>query len=189
MAIGTLQVGATTTPTVIATFFTHYLQKHGRKKRSKKIGVEDPSLDLVYDEGIKVLRSFLEFAAKHTLEETQAFTALFVPCPPYVRKELVNIPYSGCIDKAEQILEKQLASYGPESLKRIGGTKWWKVRGRELEGEWIEMKRDYVKRTKLSTGSTDDDRHREERVMLYIHGGAYFCKFRLNASHASTTLC
>lgn len=176
MTIGTLQVGATTAPTVIGTLFTHYLQKYSRKKKVKKSGVEDPSLDLVYDEGIKVLRSFLEFAAKHTLEETQAFTALYVPCPPYVRKATVHIPYEGCINKAEQILEKQLDSYGAESVKRIGGRNWWKVRGRDLEGEWIEMKRDYVKRIDSAASMSTVDRERHERVVLYIHGGAYFCK-------------
>lgn len=176
MTIGTLQVGANTTPTVIGTLFTHYLQKYSRKKKVKKTGVEDPSLDLVYDEGIKVLRAFLEFAARQSLEETQAFTALYVPCPPYVRKQLVNIPQEACIDRAEELLEKQLDSYGPESFKRIGGRRWWKVRGRELEGEWIEMKRDYVKRTNWSRSASTADRERHERVLLYIHGGAYFCE-------------
>lgn len=174
--MGTLQVGATTTPTIIRTLFTHYLQKHGRKKKVKKTGVEDPSLDLVYDEGIKVLRAFLEFAAKQTLEETQTFTALYVPCPHYVRKEVVHIPQEGCIDRAEELLEKQLDSYGPESIKRVGGRRWWKIRGKELEGEWIEMKRDYIKRTKWAGSASTADRERYERVLLYVHGGAYFCK-------------
>lgn len=176
MTINTLQVGATAAPAVVATFFKHYAQQYGRKKKAKESGIEDPAVDLMYDEGLKVLRAFLEFSAKHTLEETQAFTALYVPCPIYVRKRTVSIPHEGCIDRAEEILEKQLDSYGPESFKRIGGRKWWRVRGRELEGEWIEMKRDYVKRKAEASSSSDADRHRNERVMLYIHGGAYFCE-------------
>lgn len=46
------------------------------------------------------------------------------------------------ISKAEEILTKHLASYGPEGtgLKLVGGENWWKIRGRELEGEWIEVR-------------------------------------------------
>lgn len=48
------------------------------------------------------------------------------------------------IANAEDILTKHLATYGPAGaegggLKLIGGENWWKVRGRELEGEWIEV--------------------------------------------------
>ena len=95
---------------------------------------------------------------------------MYVPSPTWVRKQTVTIPFQGCIDKAELLLEQQLQSYGPLSAQRIGGMQWWKVRGRELEGEWIEMKKDYVKR-KASTPEVQKD---QERVMLYVHGGAYF---------------
>lgn len=49
------------------------------------------------------------------------------------------------ITRAEDILERHLASYGREGssgggIKLIGGRKWWTVRGRELEGEWIEVR-------------------------------------------------
>lgn len=48
------------------------------------------------------------------------------------------------ITRAEDILERHLASYGREGssgggIKLIGGRKWWTVRGKELEGEWIEV--------------------------------------------------
>ena len=46
--------------------------------------------------------------------------------------------------RAEDLLSEHLASYGPEGqsgggLKLIGGDQWWRIRGRELEGEWIEV--------------------------------------------------
>lgn len=186
MSMGTLQVGAATAPTVFRTLFTHFFQKRSRKKEVDKTGVEDPSLDLVYDEGLEVLRTFLEHTAKHTLEETQIFTALHVPCPYYVRKEVVQIPQDGCVDRAEEILEKQLDSYGPESIKRVGGRKWWKIRGKELEGEWIEMKRDYIKRTKWTGSASTPNDEGHERVLLYFHGGAYFCKSQFLASSQFT---
>jgi hypothetical protein len=56
---------------------------------------------------------------------------------------VVRIPES-TITRAEDILSKHLASYGPNGaegggLKLIGGDQWWRIRGRELEGEWIEV--------------------------------------------------
>ena len=101
---------------------------------------DDPALiDFAYDEGVKVLKSFLNFASKHTLEDLQAFTALRIPAPTWVRRRVVQIPYDECIDKAEQLLEKQLRSYGDFGVKAVGGMKWWKLRGRGLEGEWLEV--------------------------------------------------
>ena len=100
----------------------------------------------------------------------QAFTAMSIPAPTWVRKQTVTIPFKGCIDRAETLLEQQLQSYGPLSTQRIGGMQWWKIRGRELEGEWIEMKKDYIKRK----ASTPEQQRSQERVMLYVHGGAFF---------------
>jgi hypothetical protein len=60
-----------------------------------------------------------------------------------VNRKVVTIPTS-TIARAEDILEKHLGTYGPEGktgggIKLVGGSKWWRVRGRELEGEWIEV--------------------------------------------------
>ena len=41
-----------------------------------------------------------------------------------------------------------------------------KTKGGKLEAEWIEMRRDHNKR-KTSAGKCN-------RIMLYVHGGAYF---------------
>jgi hypothetical protein len=61
----------------------------------------------------------------------------------WVRRELVRVPET-TIHRAEGILSEHLASYGPDGangggLKMIGGDQWWRIRGRELEGEWIEV--------------------------------------------------
>ena len=38
------------------------------------------------------------------------------------------------------ILTEQLYKYaGGKGLELVGGKKWWQVRGRPLEGEWIEV--------------------------------------------------
>lgn len=207
----TVGVAAATTPSIVGTFFSHYLAKRRRKKAVRKNGVEDPNLELAYDEGIQTVKAFLAFSAKNTLEETQvgaqcivlpdipmlmwpncvrrlpvdpsnrdlrqckqAFTAMYVPAPTWVRKQIVTVPFQGCIDRAETLLEQQLQSYGSISTQRIGGMQWWKVRGRELEGEWIEMKKDYVKRK----ASSPEEQKDNERVMLYIHGGRLGCELQ-----------
>lgn len=66
-----------------------------------------------------------------------------VPTPHWFHRQVVKIP-GGTIEKAAVILAKHLSSYGPDGangggLKLVGGEKWWRVRGRKLEGEWIEV--------------------------------------------------
>lgn len=56
---------------------------------------------------------------------------------------MVRIP-DPTIRRAEELLSGHLGTYGPDGqnqggLKIIGGDQWWRVRGRELEGEWIEV--------------------------------------------------
>jgi hypothetical protein len=58
---------------------------------------------------------------------------------------VVRVPQA-TIGRAEDILSKHLSTYGPDGengggLKLIGGDQWWRIRGRELEGEWIEVSR------------------------------------------------
>jgi hypothetical protein len=41
-------------------------------------------------------------------------------------------------------MEEHLGTYGPSGangggIDLVGGNKWWRVRGRQLEGEWIEV--------------------------------------------------
>ncbi|WRT69493.1 uncharacterized protein IL334_006479 [Kwoniella shivajii] len=216
---GTPSVAVATTPTVISTFFSHIFARKKRKTASKdslKNGGPGggPENQLSYEEGLKVIKRFLEFASHHGVEEVQSFTAMWIPTPHWVRREMVTIPDTN-IRAAEDLLAKHLSTYGPEGeqgggLKLIGGERWWRVRGRSLEGEWIEMQKDYLKRTATMgqkptatapdgarSGSTENDHWKylpkrsftansgsvkdnsgadvlDDRVILYIHGGAFF---------------
>jgi acetyl esterase/lipase len=81
-----------------------------------------------------------------------------------VRTETVAIP-NFFLTSAAEAVTKQL---GPKGVIRVGGEKWWQWRGpsEELKGEWIEMRNHY--------NQTQKANERCNRVMLYIHGGAYF---------------
>lgn len=55
------------------------------------------------------------------------------------------------IKEAEDILAKHLSTYGPQGaegggLQLVGGDKWWRVRRRTLEGEWIEVSKSLAKK-------------------------------------------
>ena len=165
---GTLSVAAATTPTVISTFFAHFFARPRRKKSSKRSLDQGgpgggPENQLTYEEGLRVVRRFLEFASRHGLEEVQGFTAMAVPVPresrtlvlttprsqrscaiDWVKRQTVVIP-DDSIEQAANILADHLGSYGPEGgsgggLKLVGGSRWWRIRGRALEGEWIEVR-------------------------------------------------
>ena len=87
-----------------------------------------------------------------------------MPSPRWVKVEEVTIPQK-CISEAADALISQLGYHG---IDKVGGEKWWQWRRDDtpLKAEWIEMKRDYAKRK--SSGD------KGKRVMLYVHGGAYF---------------
>lgn len=113
---------------------------------------------------MRLIRSFLEYASHHTVEDIQAFTSQWVPCPTWVKAEQVAIPPE-IITKAAKTLTDQL---GVEGVESVGGVQWWQWRPRkgDLRVEWIEMRGDYIERK--SKGE------KGRRVMLYVHGGAYF---------------
>ncbi|KAF7122260.1 hypothetical protein CNMCM5793_000217 [Aspergillus hiratsukae] len=158
MTLNTVALGASLTPTVVATLVSHYL--HRKSRRTK------PTVHISYDEAIQVIRQFLIYAAKHTVEDLQAFTAQRVPAPHWVKTTKVQIPEK-YLSSAATALIKQL---GPKGVARVGGEKWWQWRGpsEDLRGEWIEMKSDYHERKGTNGHSSG------KRIMLYIHGGAYF---------------
>lgn len=135
------------------------LQYAQRKRRHEK-----PTAHISYDEGLHLIRSFLEYASHHTVEDLQAFTAQWVPNPSWVRIENVTIP-TVHVTKAADIIIQQLGEAG---VKQVGGSKWWQWRPKdaELKGEWVEMRAHYNEQKRKGGKS--------RRVMLYIHGGAYF---------------
>ncbi|KAI5807442.1 hypothetical protein DFH27DRAFT_546263 [Peziza echinospora] len=154
MPFNTFTVACATTPTVISTLVSHYL--------NPKPLASTPSSHISYHEGVALVRRFLEHASHHTVEELQAFTAQYVPHPTWVHTENVEIPAEH-MDAAAAHIAIQL---GASTLAKIGGERWWRWRERPLRAEWVEMRRDHSRRLK----------HPEERprTMLYVHGGAYY---------------
>ncbi|KAL7784971.1 Alpha/Beta hydrolase protein [Trichoderma ceciliae] len=154
--LNTTSVSLAVTPTVVTTLFAHYLNKKNLK--------EHPTTHLSYDEGLHLIRSFLEYASHHTVEDIQGFTAQWVPNPQWIKLESVTIPDEH-LGLAAELIEGEL---GPDGIRRVGGRKWWQWRGPKgpLEVEWIEMRADANERKK--------NNERLRRVMLYVHGGAYY---------------
>jgi acetyl esterase/lipase len=171
MVLNTLTVGAAVTPTVLKTYGEHVSEAAvtiagltwqylgNRKSRKQK-----PTAHISYDEGLHLIRAFLQHASRHTVEEVQAFTAQWVPSPRWVRTEDVIIP-EATLAKAANALITQL---GHKGVDHVGGKTWWQWRrnNKPLKAEWIEMRSDYNKRKKAGEPC--------KRVMLYVHGGAYF---------------
>ncbi|KAH7157577.1 hypothetical protein B0J13DRAFT_173555 [Dactylonectria estremocensis] len=155
-ALNTTSVSLAVTPTVVSTLFSHYLNRRPLRER--------PTAHLSYDEGLHLIRSFLEFASHHTVEELQGFTSQWVPHPQWVKVEDVTIS-DDQLSRAAEVVHAQL---GPDGLRQVGGHKWWQWRKSKsnLQAEWIEMRSDAYERKKKGGEC--------QRVMMYIHGGAYF---------------
>ncbi|CAL3962582.1 unnamed protein product [Diplocarpon coronariae] len=156
MVFNTVTVGGAVTPAVIRTFLSHYLN---RKPLAQK-----PTAHISYDEGLHLIRKFLLYASYHTVEDIQRFTSQWVPHPRWVKVDEVKISEE-YTNKAAEHIQEQLGHHG---IRRVGGKTWWQWRrsGSEVEAEWIEMRSDYNERkVNKDTG---------KRVMLYVHGGAYF---------------
>ncbi|PNY23347.1 AB hydrolase superfamily protein [Tolypocladium capitatum] len=154
--LNTTSVSLAVTPTVVSTLFSHYLNRKSLKER--------PTAHLSYDGGLHLIRSFLDFASHHTVEELQAFTSQWVPHPQWVKVDEVTIPAENLTRSAE-LLAREL---GPDGIRRVGGRRWWQWRKSKssLQAEWIEMRSDANQRKKSGDPG--------KRVMMYIHGGAYF---------------
>jgi acetyl esterase/lipase len=125
---------------------------------------QKPTAHISYDEGLNLIRKFLLYASHHTVEDIQRFTSQWVPHPHWVKVDEVKIDQE-YIAKAAEHIQEQLGRHG---IEKVGGRTWWQWRrpGSELKAEWIEMKADYQERKRIK----DPGR----RVMLYVHGGAFF---------------
>ncbi|OQV07520.1 hypothetical protein CLAIMM_11943 [Cladophialophora immunda] len=156
MTINTFTAGAAVTPTVIKTCISHYANRKPRRQK--------PTAHISYDEGLHLMRTFLHYASHHTVEDLQSFTAQWVPSPSWVRTENVTIT-ADHVSKAAKTIAEQL---GPAGIEQVGGTQWWQWRpkGADLKAEWVEMRAHYNEHKREGTKS--------RRIMLYIHGGAYF---------------
>ncbi|RDL37192.1 uncharacterized protein BP5553_04625 [Venustampulla echinocandica] len=156
MVFNTATVSSAVTPVVIHTFLSHYLN---RKARAEK-----PTAHISYDEGLQLIRQFLLYASRHTVEDIQRFTSQWVPNPRWVKVNEIKISQEH-ISKSADAIQIQLGHHG---ISRVGGETWWQWRrpGSELKAEWIEMRADYHQRKRSKDSG--------KRVMLYIHGGAYY---------------
>lgn len=157
MPVNTISVGAAVTPVVIQTYLSHYLNRRPLHQK--------PTAHISYHEGLELIRRFLHYASFHTVEELQAFTAQWVPVPHWVHVKEVEIT-TGQLQRSAAFITAQL---GPEGRVAVGGHTWWQWRreGTTLKAEWIEMRKDQDARKQLNILKGD-------RIMLYVHGGAYF---------------
>ena len=176
MPLNTVTVACTTAAAIVSTSLRHlcscrYIGHRngsdhdgdGGGDGSEEGGDED--FELSYCQGVSLIRAFLTHASHHTVEELQAFTALRVPTPPWVRTEAAVVPVE-CLARAEELLRAQLADDGSS---RLAHGKWWLWREKELAAEWVELRR--------SPAREEEKEEKEEekrRTMLYVHGGAYF---------------
>lgn len=156
MPMNTFSVAGAVVPSVIETYFSHYLFRAPLK--------EKPTAHISYHEGLKLIRQFLDYSSKHTVEDLQQFTAQWVPCPHWVRLNDAEV-VPKFLERAAALITSQL---GRRGIEKIGGRTWWQWRRPEspLRAEWIEMKKEYHERKR--TGA------KCERVILYVHGGAYY---------------
>ncbi|CAO2658329.1 Nn.00g060520.m01.CDS01 [Neocucurbitaria sp. VM-36] len=157
MPVNTVSVGAAVTPTIIQTYLSHYWNRRPLHQK--------PTAHISYHEGLELIRRFLHYASFHTVDELQAFTSQWVPVPRWVHVKEVEVPNAQLLRSAACIN----AQLGPEGIKAVGGKTWWQWRreGTTLKAEWIEMRKDYDARKQLKITKGD-------RIMLYVHGGAYF---------------
>ncbi|KAI9870864.1 MAG: hypothetical protein M1830_010797 [Pleopsidium flavum] len=156
MTFNTITVGAAVTPTVIETYLAHYLNRKPLRQR--------PTAHISYHEGLCLIRQFLRYASFHTVEDVQSFTSQWVPHPRWVKVDECTIPQTSIAASADALN----AQLGHKGVNRVGGSKWWQWRreGTVLKAEWIEMRGDYNARKERGNEGN--------RVMLYVHGGAYF---------------
>lgn len=175
MPLNTVTVACTTAPAIVSTFVRHFCgcacigpSRHHRNGSNDGDNGGDGSheedgggdFELSYLQGVSLIRAFLTHASHHTVEELQAFTALRVPTPPWVRTEAAVVP-AECLARAEGLLRAQLADDGSSS--RLARGKWWLWRQKALAAEWVELRQ--------SPGGGEEEKR---RTMLYVHGGAYF---------------
>lgn len=156
MPLSTFGVVSAVTPSVIETYFSHFLNRAPLRQK--------PTAHISYHEGLRLIREFLDYSAKHTVEDLQAFTAQWVPAPTWVRIQDVDIK-AQYLEQSARLLQEQL---GPEGIELVGGKTWWQWRRPDApcKAEWVEMKKDYNERKR--SGSKCD------RAILYVHGGAYY---------------
>ncbi|TXT16021.1 hypothetical protein VHUM_00524 [Vanrija humicola] len=192
------------TPTVLSATVEHcasWPARHAKPKDAEAltgspVGIKDlPVNQLRYEAGVKVIRRFLDYSMAHPIEEVQSFSGQEVPDSRGWHKEWVGIPEAN-IERAADLVAEHLRTYTPDGdlVKLVGGDKWWRVRGHELEAEWLEVasnsgsSRRGGSVARRSWHGVEHLFHRphkpvkdgsgadvsRDRVLFYVHGGAFF---------------
>lgn len=156
MPFSTLGVVSTITPALVSTYLQHVVNRAPLRGK--------PQAHISYHEGLRLIREFLDYSSKHTVEDLQAFTAQWVPVPTWVRTQDVDIG-AQYLERSARMIQKQL---GPKGIEMVGGKTWWQWRRPDApcKAEWVEMKKDYNERK--HSGEKCD------KAILYVHGGAYY---------------
>jgi acetyl esterase/lipase len=156
MPFSTLGVVSTITPALVSTYLQHVVNRAPLRGK--------PQAHISYHEGLRLIREFLDYSSKHTVEDLQAFTAQWVPVPTWVRSQDVDIG-AQYLERSARMIQEQL---GPKGIELVGGKTWWQWRRPDApcKAEWVEMKKDYNERKR--TGEKCD------KAILYVHGGAYY---------------
>ncbi|CAG8542231.1 12168_t:CDS:2 [Ambispora gerdemannii] len=126
--------------------------------KSTKKDIPDSNWDLKLHLGVTFLRNCLKLGKNLTIEKHQkVLSRAHLPSPPSVSVRKATIPET-CRSQAEDILAGLLS--GQEEKV---GWRWREdpMKQRPLRGEWVESKK-RKKRTAV------------DRVVLFIHGGAFF---------------
>ncbi|KAI0365597.1 alpha/beta-hydrolase [Pilatotrama ljubarskyi] len=186
----TSKAGLKLGPIILDVLVKHYFERLKKDHEAKNM----PKLmqeELLYDEAFNIIKSFMEAATKHTVEELQEFSNTRTPSPPWVHVVRLLVPMSCCDDAATYLIK---ALGGEEVTKRVvGGTKWWQVRGvKGVDAEWIVAKKDWQEAKKrqrargvstdgaasLDSGNPNQEMPAtyqpemdEMRCILYAHGG------------------
>ncbi|OBZ69937.1 AB hydrolase superfamily protein C4A8.06c [Grifola frondosa] len=191
----TRQAGLRLGPILLETLVKHYFDRLSKDHESEQM----PKLrkdELLYDEAFIIIKTFMEAATKHTVEELQGFSNTRTPSPPWVHAVRLLVPVS-CCDEAAALVIQVLG--GEEMTKRlVGGTKWWQVRGvKGIDAEWIvakkhweDAKRKQKAHEKDTSGANSANAESvdgsgetpasyqpemdEMRCILYAHGGGYY---------------
>ena len=154
----TLNIGsvvALSTNTFLKTLWKHYAIP-GRKKKNAALA------QLRYDAGIALITKILLYAGQNKIEELQSLTSGNVS-PHRSYQVQYTVIGDKCIDAAADILVEYL---GNDMIQMIGGANWWRFRVKELQAEWVQTKERF-KREKVGA-------IKNQRVLFYLHGGAYF---------------
>lgn len=190
----TRDVGFKIGPVLLDVLAKHYFDKrkeNGDSPESVKLRKDE----ILFDEAFNLVKSFLNTAVWHTVEDLQAFSNTRTPSPPWVKVVRLLVPMSSCDEAATHLIRV----LGGEEFCRqlVGGIKWWQVRGLPgVDGQWIVAKRDWreakkrdkmhrqgqpaSKQSQSTTESTEEEEGTynkdmdEMRCILFLHGGGFY---------------